>query len=83
MRIAKHNYDVSKIETPNRTEYIRMYQQLAEIEDKIEDGELVNTKSILYEFAERLKKKATTKYDWNDYVDVDDIDEILQEFLGE
>ena len=31
------------------------------------------------EFAERLKEKTCTKFDWNDYVDVEEIDNLVKE----
>lgn len=31
------------------------------------------------EFAERLKSKAVQKYDWNEYVEIEDIDNLIKE----
>ena len=35
------------------------------------------------EFAEGLKEKATQKFDWNEYVEVEEIDNLLKELVGE
>ena len=35
------------------------------------------------EFAERMKEKAMQKFDWNEYVEVEDIDNLLKELVGE
>lgn len=35
------------------------------------------------EFAERLKEKAMQKFDWNEYVEVEDIDNLLKEMVGD
>ena len=35
------------------------------------------------EFAERLKEKAMQKFDWNEYVEVEDIDNLVKEMVGE
>ena len=35
------------------------------------------------EFAEKLKEKAMQKFDWNEYVEVDDIDNLLKEIIEE
>ncbi|MDY3768015.1 MAG: hypothetical protein SOZ83_00185 [Sphaerochaetaceae bacterium] len=34
-------------------------------------------------FAEKLKSKSLTKWDYNDAVDVEDIDELVKEIVGE
>lgn len=34
-------------------------------------------------FAERLKENATTKFDWNEYIDIEEIDNLLKEMVGE
>ena len=33
------------------------------------------------EFAERLKEKAMQKFDWNEYVEVEDIDNLVKEIV--
>lgn len=35
------------------------------------------------EFAERLKENAITKFDWNEYIDIEEIDTLLKEMVGE
>ena len=35
------------------------------------------------EFAERLKSKAVQKYDWNEYVEIEDIDNLAEEMERE
>ncbi len=35
------------------------------------------------EFAERLKKQALQKFDWNEYVEVDSIDNLVKEMTEE
>ena len=35
------------------------------------------------EFAERLKEKAMQKFDWNEYVEVEEIDNIVKEMVGD
>lgn len=35
------------------------------------------------EFAERLKEKTMQKSDWNEYVEVEDIDNLVKEMVGE
>lgn len=35
------------------------------------------------EFAEKLKEKAMQKFDWNEYVEVEDIDNLVKEMVGE
>ena len=35
------------------------------------------------EFAERLKAKAIQKFDWNEYVEVEEIDNLLKELVGD
>ena len=35
------------------------------------------------EFAEGLKEKATQKFDWNEYVEVEEIDNLLKELVGD
>lgn len=42
---------------------------------------VVRAKAIK-EFAERLKKEAMTKWDWNDYVEVEEIDNLVKEMVG-
>ena len=42
--------------------------------------EIQKAKSEAYkEFAERLKEKAMQKFDWNEYIEVEDIDNLLKE----
>ena len=44
----------------------------------------LNAKSEAYkEFAERMKEKAMQKFDWNEYVEVEDIDDLVKEMVGE
>ena len=40
-RLTKPNYDINKIEYPSMVEYKRMFQTLSELEDKIENGTLI------------------------------------------
>ena len=40
-------------------------------------------KDGIKEFAERLKKEAVTKCDWDNCVDVEDIDRLVAEMVGE
>jgi archaellum component FlaC len=35
------------------------------------------------EFAERLKEKAMQKFDWNEYVEVEEIDNLVKEMVGD
>lgn len=35
------------------------------------------------EFAEKLKEKAMQKFDWNEYVEVEDVDNLLKELVSE
>lgn len=35
------------------------------------------------EFAEKLKENTTTKFDWNDYIDIEEVDNLLKEMVGE
>lgn len=34
-------------------------------------------------FATRLKENAITKFDWNDYIDIEEVDNLLKEMSGE
>ena len=40
-------------------------------------------KDAIKEFTERLKKEAVTKCDWDNCVDVEDIDKLAAELVGE
>ena len=40
-RLTKSNYDINKIAYPSMVEYKRMFQTLAELEDKIEQRTLI------------------------------------------
>ena len=35
------------------------------------------------EFVGRLKKEALTRFDWTDYIEVEDIDNVLKELIGD
>lgn len=35
------------------------------------------------EFAKKLKENAMTKFDWNDYIDIEEVDNILKEMIGD
>ena len=44
--------------------------------------DIKNIKAEAYkEFAERLKEKAMQKFDWNEYVEVEDIDKLVKEMV--
>lgn len=38
---------------------------------------------VIKEFAEKLKEKAMQKFDWNEYVEVEDIDNLVKEMVGD
>lgn len=40
-------------------------------------------KQAYKEFAERLKENAITKFDWNEYIDIEEIDTLLKEMVDE
>lgn len=40
-------------------------------------------KQVYKKFAERLKENVTTKFDWNEYIDIEEIDNFLKEMVGE
>ena len=43
-----------------------------------------HTKAEAYkEFAERLKENTITKFDWNEYVEIEEVDNLLKEMVGE
>lgn len=47
-------------------------------------NEILEAKSEAYkEFAERLKKEALPKCNWDDCIDVEDIDRLVKEMVGE
>lgn len=49
----------------------------------ISDACMQRRNEAIKEFAERLRKEAVTKCDWDNCVDVEDIDRLVQEMAGE
>lgn len=46
-------------------------------------NEILEAKAEAYkEFAERLKENAITKFDWNEYIDIEEIDTLLKEMVS-
>ena len=48
----------------------------------IDDIEKAKSEAVK-EFAEKLKEKAMQKFDWNEYVEVDEIDNLVKEMAGD
>lgn len=60
----------------------RCLERMDEIEALKEQLKTAKCKAIT-EFAERLKEKAMQKFDWNEYVEVEDIDNLVKEMVGQ
>lgn len=78
--------DIQELQEETRAEVKRLNALLTTKNKLIEGLDL----SIGYaydraieEFAEKLKSKALTKWDYHDAVDVEDIDELVNEMIGE
>ena len=85
--INRQKSEIERLESAN-DEKFRQWDMLAE-KTKQHYADLYNEakdilKSKAYkEFAERLKERAMQKFDWNEYVEVEDIDNIAKEMVGE
>lgn len=69
-----------------KTEIERLNKKVGELSDVLSDTiriRYAEAKSEAYkEFAEKLKEEALPKCDWDDCVDVEDIDKLLKEMIG-
>ena len=85
-RIAEHQQSVSM------DKEVEIKRLKAEVEQLQKENHLFADIGKMYsevkaeavkEFAERLKEKAMQKFDWNEYVEVEEIDNLLKEMVGE
>lgn len=85
--IARQQAEIEKLESAN-DEKFNQWNMLAE-KTKQHYADLYNeAKDILKaeavkEFVERLKNKSLTKWDYHDAVDIDEIDNLVKEMVGE
>ena len=71
--IEKNNYKKLKAENERlKAENLELLNMCAEQGEK-----------AIKEFAERLKAKALQKFDWNEYVEVEEIDNLVKEMVGD
>ena len=55
------------------------YATQFEVSNKLEAR--IKTEAVK-DFAERLKKKAMQKFDWNEYIEIEDIDNLVNEIMN-
>ena len=83
---GNRNYDTDIVlDLINRqnAEIVRLKYLLDEEEKKYTICAKHFYKEAIKEFAERLKGKAMQKFDWNEYVEVEDIDNLVKEMMRE
>lgn len=70
-----------------KSEIERLNKKVEELSDVLSDTiqiRYVEAKIEAYkEFAKKLKENAMTKFDWNDYIDIEEVDNILKEMIGD
>lgn len=70
-----------------KAEIERLNKKVEELSDVLSDTiriRYTEAKTEAYkEFAEKLKENAMTKFDWNDYIDIEEVDNILKEMIGD
>ena len=79
--ITRQQTEIERLENENiakEAEYNDMLEQRNGVEKCIETAKSEAVK----EFAERLKKKAMQKFDWNEYIEIEDIDNLVKEMAG-
>lgn len=81
-----HRYALDLINR-QKSEIERLNKKVEELSDVLSDTiriRYAEAKTEAYkEFAEKLKENAMTKFDWNDYIDIEEVDNILKEMMGD
>lgn len=87
LRSAANSLKMHYKEAQTKIESLKIFRGYAEkraSDYKTMRDKYLNAKSEAYkEFAERMKEKAMQKFDWNEYVEVEDIDDLVKEMVGE
>ena len=69
-----------------RIEIKRLNKKVEELSEVLSDSIKIRVSEIkseaIKEFAEKLKGKALTKYDYTDCIDIDEIDNLVKEMVG-
>lgn len=81
-----HRYALDLINR-QKLEIERLNKKVEELSDVLSDTiriRYAEAKTEAYkEFAEKLKENAMTKFDWNDYIDIEEVDNILKEMMDD
>ena len=87
LRSAANSLKMHYKEAQTKIESLKIFRGYAEkraSDYKTMRDKYLNAKSEAYkEFAERMKEKAMQKFDWNEYDEVEDIDDLVKEMVGE
>ena len=87
MHYEEAQAEIERLESAN-DEKFRQWDMLAEktkqhYANLYEEAKDILKAEAIKAFAERLKEKAMQKFDWNEYVEVEDIDNLVKEMVGE
>ena len=80
--------DSNRIVRKAEEEIIRQQREIESLKKVVIDNYVTEyddkIKTEAYkEFAERLKENTITKFDWNEYVEIEEVDNLLKEMVGE
>lgn len=75
--INDQQMDIKRLEDDVKSQDDSITSLLSIVNSNYQNGRIDATK----EFVERLKAKAVQKYDWNEYVEIEDIDNLAEEML--
>ena len=73
--LEEANADIKKL-MKDKYRLLKAYRQL-------EDYFIIAKAEAIKEFAERLKAHAIQKIDWNEYIDIDELDNLVKEMVGD